>query len=41
MLCHINTKHKEIANKELLKLKEEEDKKKAENEQNVYTKKVK
>ena len=28
MLCHINTKHKEIANKEF-KLKEEEDKKKA------------
>ena len=40
MLCQINTKHKEIANKEL-KLKEEEDKKKAENEQNAFTKKVK
>ena len=40
MLCHINTKHKEIANKEL-KLKEDEDKKKTENEQNVFTKKVK
>ena len=40
MLCHINTKHKEIANKEL-KLKEEENKKKAENEQSVFTKKVK
>ena len=38
MLCHINTKHKEIANIQL-KLKEE-DKKKAEN-QNVFTKKVK
>ena len=34
MFCHINTKRKEIANKEV-KLKEEEDKKKAENEQNV------
>ena len=40
MLCHINTNHKEIANKEL-KIKEEEYKKKAENEQNVFTKKVK
>ena len=40
MLCLINTKHKEIANKEL-KLKEDEDKKKTENEQNVFTKKVK
>ena len=39
MLCHFNTKHNEIANKEL-KLKEEEDKKKAENEQNDFTKKV-
>ena len=40
MLCHINTNHKEIANKEL-KLKEEEGKKKAEKEQTVFTKKVK
>ena len=39
MLCHINTKHKEIANKEL-KLKEEEDKKKAENEQKVKSSKM-
>ena len=38
MLCHINTKHKKKANKEL-KLKED-DKKKAENEQYVFTKKL-
>ena len=40
MLSHINTKYKEIANKEL-KLEEEEDKKKAENEQKCFYKKSK
>ena len=37
MLSHINTKHKEIASKEL-KLNEEENKRKAESEQNVFKK---